>query len=367
MKLAIFGTGYVGLVTGACLAGAGNQVTCVDIDDKKIADLKKGVSPIYEPGLEDLLKSNFKKGRLVFSTNSEEAVAENDLIFITVGTPSGKNEEVDLEAVFQVAGQIGKYMQNEKIIVQKSTVPPGTGKKIETIINQELKERKKNIKANVVSNPEFLKEGDAVNDFKKPDRVIIGSNDEKSKKILQDIYASFMLKEKRIIFMNRESAELVKYACNVFLANKISFINLLARLAENTEADIKEVRQGMASDPRIGNEFLFSGLGFGGSCFPKDVAAFKIVLKQAGLSPSLVENIQTINSEQIDWFWQKIENRLKNIKEKTIGIWGAAFKANTDDIRESPAIKIMERILEKGGTIKIFDPEAMKNLFTTFL
>ncbi len=362
MKIAIFGTGYVGLVTGSCLAQTGNNVTCLDINRKKINFTKRGRCPIYEPELEELIKKNLKEKRLSFSTDLKKGIKENHILVIAVGTPSKGNGEADLSAVFEVAKQIGKNMNDEKIIVQKSTVPVGTGDKVERIIGEELKTRKKEINFSVVSNPEFLKEGSAVDDFMKPDRIIIGVENEKARIALEKIYYPFMRKGYRVIFMNRASAELTKYAANTMLATRISFINNLSRLAEKVGADAAMIREGIGSDRRIGKDFLYPSVGYGGSCFPKDVKALISVLRKNKVDVALFESVEKINKEQKDWFFDKISKYFKgNLKGKKIAVWGLAFKAETDDVRESAALYFVDKILNSGGIANVFDPEAQEN------
>ncbi len=362
MKIAIFGTGYVGLVAGACLAESGNSVTCLDVDKEKIEGLKKGKIPIFEPGLGAIVKRNAKDGRLIFSTNLSEGVKQNDVVMIAVGTPAGEGGEADLRIVFSVAETIGKNMNGQKVIIQKSTVPVGTGKKIKAIVNEQLKKRKKEIKFAVVSNPEFLKEGSAVNDFLKPDRIIVGSNQAWAAEIMRKIYSPFMKKGYRLIEMNRESAELTKYAANSMLATRISFINLVARLAEKVGADISDIRRGLGSDKRIGKDFLYASVGYGGSCFPKDVKALIKILEENEVDNDFFCQIEKINHEQREWFWRKIVKFYgDNLKDKTLAIWGLAFKAQTDDVRDSSALDIVNNALAEGVKVRLFDPEAQAN------
>ena len=367
MKIAIFGTGYVGLVSGACLAQSGNMITCVDIDKKKIEFIKKGNCPIYEPGLEELLKRNIEDKRLFFTANSAKAIEENDILFIAVGTPPKANGEADLGAVFGVAKTIGKQINKPKIIVQKSTVPVGTGKEVERIISKELKKRKKKIKFSVASNPEFLKEGSAVDDFMKPDRVIIGADDKKTIEELEKIYLPFMRKGYRVIFMNRASAELTKYAANSMLATRISFINCMARLAEVVGADIQMIKEGIGSDSRIGKAFLYPSIGYGGSCFPKDVKALISTIRKKGIDAGIFESVEKVNYDQKQWFLEKILKFCgNNLKNKKVAVWGLSFKAETDDVREAAALFFCDEFLRRGAKLNVFDPEAMKSFEKTF-
>jgi UDPglucose 6-dehydrogenase len=367
MRIAIFGTGYVGLVSGACLAQSGNTITCVDIDKKKIEFIKKGNCPIYEPGLEELIRKNTEEKRLFFTSNSKKAIEDNDILFVAVGTPPKENGEADLSAVFGVAETIGKNMNKPKIVVQKSTVPVGTGKKVEQIISKELKKRKKKLKFSVASNPEFLKEGSAVDDFMKPDRVIIGADDEKTKEELEKTYLPFMRKGYRVIFMNRASAELTKYAANSMLATRISFINCMARLAEEVGADIQMIKEGIGSDSRIGKAFLYPSIGYGGSCFPKDVKALISTIKENKIDAGIFESVEKVNHEQKQWFLEKILKFCKNnLKNRKIAVWGLAFKAETDDVRDAAALFFCDELAKRGAKLSIFDPEAMKTFEKSF-
>jgi UDPglucose 6-dehydrogenase len=367
MKLAIFGTGYVGLVSGACLAQSGNTITCVDIDKKKIEFIKKGNCPIYEPGLEELIQKNTEEKRLFFTSNSKKAIEDNDILFIAVGTPAKESGEADLSAVFGVAETIGKNMNKPKIVVQKSTVPVGTGKKVEEIISEELKKRKKKLKFSVASNPEFLKEGSAVDDFMKPDRVIIGADDEKTKEELEKMYLPFMRKGYRVIFMNRASAELTKYAANSMLATRISFINCMARLAEEVGADIQMIKEGIGSDSRIGKAFLYPSIGYGGSCFPKDVKALIATVKDNGVDAGIFESVEKVNYDQKQWFLEKILKFFQNnLKNKKIAVWGLSFKAETDDVRDAAALFFCDEFAKRGAKLNVFDPEAMKTFGQSF-
>ena len=355
MKITVIGTGYVGLVAGACLADMGNEVICIDNDTNKINQLKNGVIPIYEPGLEELVKANSKEGRLSFSSDLDNAVKISQVCFIAVGTPQGEDGSADLKYVFDVAKSIAKAMNEYKVIVNKSTVPVGTAQKVEQIVKENT-----NHPFDVVSNPEFLKQGNAVDDFLHPDRVIIGSNSDKATQIMQDIYAPFFRTGNRVIVMDVKSSEMTKYASNSFLATKISFMNEIANLCEKVGADAQMVRIGMSTDSRIGNKFLFPGLGYGGSCFPKDVKALVKTGMENNCEMKIVAAADEVNKKQREIFVNKIINRFKgNLQGKTIGIWGLAFKPKTNDMREAPAITIINKLLECGAKIQAFDPKAI--------
>lgn len=357
MKITVIGTGYVGLVAGACLADMGNEVICVDNDTNKINQLKNGVIPIYEPGLEELVKANSKEGRLSFSSDLDNAVKISQVCFIAVGTPQGEDGSADLKYVFDVAKSIAKAMNEYKVIVNKSTVPVGTAQKVEQIVKENT-----NHPFDVVSNPEFLKQGNAVDDFLHPDRVIIGSNSDKATQIMQDIYAPFFRTGNRVIVMDVKSSEMTKYASNSFLATKISFMNEIANLCEKVGADAQMVRIGMSTDSRIGNKFLFPGLGYGGSCFPKDVKALVKTGMENNCEMKIVAAADEVNKKQREIFANKIINRFKgNLQGKTIGIWGLAFKPKTNDMREAPAITIINKLLEFGAKIQAFDPKAIES------
>ena len=357
MKITVIGTGYVGLVAGACLADMGNEVICIDNDINKINQLKNGVIPIYEPGLEELVKANSKEGRLSFSSDLDNAVKISQVCFIAVGTPQGEDGSADLKYVFDVAKSIARAMNGYKVIVNKSTVPVGTAQKVEQIVKENT-----NHPFDVVSNPEFLKQGNAVDDFLHPDRVIIGSNSDKATQIMQDIYAPFFRTGNRVIVMDVKSSEMTKYASNSFLATKISFMNEIANLCEKVGADAQMVRIGMSTDSRIGNKFLFPGLGYGGSCFPKDVKALVKTGLENNCEMKIVAAADEVNKKQREIFVNKIINRFKgNLQGKTIGIWGLAFKPKTNDMREAPAITIINKLLEFGAKIQTFDPKAIES------
>ncbi|RME86753.1 MAG: UDP-glucose/GDP-mannose dehydrogenase family protein [Planctomycetota bacterium] len=361
MKITMMGTGYVGLVTGTCLAESGNHVVNVDIDEKKIQMLKEGKIPIYEPGLEDLVERNVKEGRLHFTTSVEEGVDHGDIIFLAVGTPSKADGSADLSYLEEAARGIGRYMKDYKIVVIKSTVPVGTHERIRKIIQEET-----NIPFDMVSNPEFLKEGTAVDDFMRPDRVVIGSSSEKAAQIMEDLYSPFVRTGHPILKMDNYSAEITKYAANAYLATRISFINEIALLCEKCNADVNKVRVGMGTDSRIGPRFLFPGLGFGGSCFPKDVRAIVQTGKDVGLELMVAEAALKVNQRQRELFLEKVLQRFPQPKGRSFAVWGLAFKPKTDDIREAPAIDIIRGLLEKGASISAYDPEAMENTRSIF-
>ncbi|MTI46792.1 UDP-glucose dehydrogenase family protein [Sporosalibacterium faouarense] len=359
-SIAIIGTGYVGLVTGACLSDFGLKVTCVDRSEDKIEKLNQGVIPIYEPGLEYIVERNFYYKRLDFTLDIEKTVKDNDVIFIAVGTPPQGDGNADLQHVKYVAQQIGQSMNRYKVIVNKSTVPVGTGKLVEQIIKDELKKRKVDYGFDVVSNPEFLREGSAVHDFTHPDRVVIGTESNKARKIMREVYRVLNINEVPFVETNLETAELIKYASNAFLAMKITFINEMANLCENVGAKVQEVARAMGRDGRISSKFLHPGPGYGGSCFPKDTRALVEIGKKYNSPITLIETTIAANERQKNKMVEKIQNELNDLKGKTIGILGVAFKANTDDTRESSALTIMEQLANKGAKIKVYDPCAME-------
>lgn len=362
MDISLIGTGYVGLITGICLAEFGMNVMCMDIDIEKIKKLKKGTLPIYEPGLEELLKKNYNEGRIKFSTDIKKAVKHGKVIFIAVGTPALENDSADLQYVFQVVKEIGTYMEEYKVIVDKSTVPVGTGQRVKNEIKNILKQREKDIPFDVVSNPEFLREGRALKDFMKPDRIVIGAESEKAIDIMKSIYRMQSMIDIPLIITNIETSEIIKYASNSFLSTKISFINEIANMCELCGADVSIVSRAMGLDTRIGPQFLNPGPGFGGSCFPKDTKAIVSIGKEIGYVPQIVESVITVNENQRDLMVKKIERIVGNLENKVITILGLAFKPETDDIREAPSIYIIQEILEKHGKIKVFDPQAMENM-----
>ena len=356
MNITVIGTGYVGLVAGACLADMGNQVICVDNNLDKLEKLKKGIIPIYEPGLEELVKFNVLEGRLEFSADIESAVKVSEVCFIAVGTPLGEDGSADLQYVFGVAESIAKAMNGYKVIVDKSTVPVGTAEKVTELIKANT-----NFPFDVVSNPEFLKQGNAVDDFLSPDRVIIGSNSDKATQIMQEIYAPFFRTGNRVIVMDVKSAEMTKYAANSFLATKISFMNEIANLCEKIGANAEMVRVGITTDSRIGNKFLFPGLGYGGSCFPKDVKALIKTGAEFGCDMSIIKSADDTNKKQRKLFVDKIINKFgEDLNGKTFAVWGLAFKPKTNDMREAPAITIINDLLKRGAKISAYDPKAIE-------
>jgi len=358
MHIGIIGTGYVGLVTGACFAEFGVSVTCIDKDEKKIGLLRSGAIPFYEPGLDDLVKRNVQQGRLTFSTNIEDAVEGALVIFIAVGTPPRGDGSADLSYVEEVARQIASSMKGYKVIVTKSTVPVGTGRKIREIVSKSLKEK---IDFDVVSNPEFLREGAAIEDFMRPNRVVIGSESEQATAIMKDLYRPLYLIETPFVITNIETAELIKYASNSFLAVKISFINEMANLCEKVGADVHMVAKGMGLDGRIGRKFLHPGAGFGGSCFPKDTRALVQIGDESAAEMGIVKAAIKANEEQKDRMVDKVLNEMKDIKGKKIGILGLSFKPNTNDMREAPSLHIIGRLLDAGADVKVYDPVAMED------
>jgi len=363
----MIGTGYVGLVTGTCFAESGNDVVCVDTNEKKINDLKNGIIPIYEPGLDSLVKRNVEEERLSFTTNLEEAVKKSLLLFIAVGTPPGEDGSADLQHVLAVARGIGRCMNEFKIIVDKSTVPVGTGARVRAAIQEELAGRGENIPFDVVSNPEFLKEGNAIDDFMKPDRVVIGCEDVRTGELMKELYSPFVRTGKPILTMDIASAEMTKYAANAMLATKISFMNDIANLCEKLGVDISQVRQGIGSDSRIGYPFIFPGAGYGGSCFPKDVQALVKMGEQNNYHLQILEAVEAVNERQKKVLFNKLKARFgAELKNKTIAVWGLAFKPNTDDMREAPSIVLIENLLAEGAKVKAYDPEAMKEAHKVF-
>ncbi len=358
MKISVVGTGYVGLVTGTCFAETGNNVTCIDIDVEKVANMKKGIIPIYEPGLEELFKRNIDEGRISFSTNLAEGIKNAEIIFLALPTPSGDDGSADLSYIMKVAEQLGPLLEQYTVIVDKSTVPVGTSEKVESAIAKNCK-----VDFDVVSNPEFLREGVAVDDFMKPDRVVIGTSSEKAKKVMEKLYAPFVRQGNPIYIMDEKSAELTKYAANAFLAMKISFMNEIANLAEIVGADVDMIRKGIGSDTRIGKQFLYAGTGYGGSCFPKDVKALAKTSNDHQFDFKILKSVMEVNTKQKTILIPKIKKYFNNdLKGKTIAIWGLAFKPNTDDIREAPALDIIHELLKEGVKINAFDPEARENV-----
>jgi UDPglucose 6-dehydrogenase len=362
MKICVIGAGYVGLVAATCLAEMGNDVICVEKDKNKLAKLKKGIIPIYEPGLEELIKANVAEMRLIFSNDLDDAVKKSQVCIIAVGTPQSEDGAADLTAVLEVAKDIAKSMNDYKVIVHKSTVPVGTAEKVTELIKKETK-----FEFDIVSNPEFLKQGAAVEDFLKPDRVVIGSNSKRATEIMQELYAPFLRTGNPVIIMDVKSAEMTKYAANSFLAVKISYINEIANICEKVGADIEMVRTGMCADKRIGSQFLFPGLGYGGSCFPKDVKAMIKTAKEFCCEHKILLSADETNKEQRHMFLKKIFNKYgQDVKGKTFALWGLAFKPKTNDMREAPAITIIEELLAHGAKIVAYDPKATENAKAIF-
>ncbi|WP_118973759.1 UDP-glucose dehydrogenase family protein [Taibaiella koreensis] len=361
MKIIVVGTGYVGLVTGACLSDVGAEVVCVDIDQQKIDNLRKGILPIYEPGLEEIVHRNAQKGRLSFSTDIASDIAEADAVFIAVGTPEGEDGSADLKYVIAVAGQIGAYLQDYAVVVTKSTVPVGSSVKVKQAIAESMARHGRSVPFDVASNPEFLKEGAAINDFMSPDRIVIGVESDRAAKVMEQIYKPFLLNGFRIIFMDIPSAEMTKYAANAMLATRISFMNDIANLCEILGADINQVRSGIGSDPRIGNKFLYAGIGYGGSCFPKDVKALMRSGEQHGHPLKMLEIVEEINEKQKLTLFRKLCRILgTDLTGKKIAVWGLSFKPQTDDMREAPSIAIIRALVHAGAEVRAYDPVAMK-------
>ncbi|MFH1299279.1 MAG: UDP-glucose/GDP-mannose dehydrogenase family protein [Patescibacteria group bacterium] len=359
MNIAVIGTGYVGLVTGTCLAELGNSVICIDIDEKKISELKEGIIPIYEPGLEELVKRNYKECRLSFTTDAKAAIQASEVVFSAVGTPPDKDHRADLTAVMKVAETFGKHLSGYKVFVNKSTVPVGTSERVREVIE----ETSGKTDFDVVDNPEFLREGTAVKDFMNPDRIVVGINkkSKKAKEVMEKVYMPLVRAGRPLLFTDIHSAEIIKYASNSFLATKISFINEVANFCELVGADITEVARGVGLDDRIGPRFLHAGIGYGGSCFPKDVQAFIQTGKDKGYEFLILEATEEVNQTQKLRLFNKLKAEISDLEGKTIAIWGLAFKPKTDDMREAPAIRIIERLLEEKANIQAFDPVSMKN------
>ncbi|MCL1851259.1 MAG: UDP-glucose/GDP-mannose dehydrogenase family protein [Bacteroidetes bacterium] len=361
MKIAIVGTGYVGLVTATCLAEVGLNLICVDVDEAKIEKLKKGISPIYEPGLNDMLQQNIKKGRLIFTTSLAEVMPEVDVLFSAVGTPPDEDGSADLQYVLDVARTIGANMQKYALVITKSTVPVGTAKLVSNAVQQELDKRGARIEFDVASNPEFLREGDAINDFMKPDRIVCGVSSAKAQKILEKIYAPFILNGHPVIFTDIASAEMIKYAANAMLATRISFMNDIANLCEIVGADVNMVRKGIGSDTRIGSKFLYAGVGYGGSCFPKDVKALIKTADGYGYTLEILKAVEKVNDKQKIVLFNKLNKYFQgDLKGKHIALLGLAFRPNTDDMREAPALSLIEKLNEAGCSIYAYDPVAME-------
>ncbi|MBO4580951.1 MAG: UDP-glucose/GDP-mannose dehydrogenase family protein [Bacteroidales bacterium] len=360
MKTIIVGTGYVGLVTGACFSEMGIPTICIDIDEKKVENLKKGILPIYEPGLEDIVEKNYKAGRLNFSTSLKDVLSDADVIFTAVGTPPDEDGSADLQYVLEVAKTIGMYMNEYKLVVTKSTVPVGTAKLVKETIKNELQKRNLNIDFDVASNPEFLKEGNAVKDFMSPDRVVIGVESPRAEELLTKLYRPFLLNNFRVIFMDIASAEMTKYAANAMLATRISFMNDIANLCEKVGADVNMVRKGIGTDNRIGNKFLYAGCGYGGSCFPKDVKALIKIGEKHGYTMKVISAVEEVNENQKQILYHKVKDYFKgDLKGKTLAMWGLSFKPETDDMREAPSIVLIRELLNAGCKIQAYDPVAM--------
>ena len=360
MNIAIVGTGYVGLVSGTCFSEMGINVTCVDVDEKKIENLKKGVISIYEPGLEDMVRKNIQAGRLNFTTDLADVLDDVEIVFSAVGTPPDEDGSADLKYVLAVAKAIGKNIKKYTVVVTKSTVPVGTAKKVKETIQAELDKRGENVKFDVASNPEFLKEGAAIKDFMSPDRVVVGIESEKAKEIMSRLYKPFMLVSDRLIFTDIPSAEMIKYAANSMLATRISFMNDIANLCELVGADVNMVRKGIGTDTRIGKKFLYAGCGYGGSCFPKDVKALIKTAQKVGYDMEVLQAVESVNEKQKSILFNKLMKHFNgDIKGKTIAIWGLAFKPETDDMREAPALALIDKIISVGASVKVYDPIAM--------
>lgn len=360
MKITIIGTGYVGLVTGTCFSEMGNEVYCVDVIEEKIESLKQGIVPIYEPGLEELIKKNYARGNLHFTTDLSEGLSNSDICFIAVGTPMGEDGSADLQYVYNVADEIGCLINHDIVVVDKSTVPVGTADEVKKIIHNKLEQRGLNYNISLVSNPEFLKEGNAVNDFMRPDRIIVGTDDEEAAELMEILYEPFTKNHERMIIMDTRSAEMTKYAANSMLANRISFMNEMANICDKIGANIDEVRKGMGSDSRIGSSFLYPGCGYGGSCFPKDVTALIKTATDNGYTPKLLQSVEEVNNNQKYYLINKIvEVYGEDLSGLTFAIWGLAFKPETDDMREAPSIILIKELLKRGSTVNVYDPKAM--------
>ena len=360
MKIAIVGTGYVGLVSGACFAEMGVEVTCVDINEEKIKMLSEGKVPIYEPGLEEMVVRNFREGRLRFTTRLTDCLDEVEAVFSAVGTPPDEDGSADLSYVLQVAREVGQNMNHYVVLVTKSTAPVGTAQKVKAVIAEELAARKVEIEFDVASNPEFLKEGAAVKDFMSPDRVVVGVESERARKLMQRLYAPFMMTNNRILFTDIPSAEMIKYAANSMLATRISFMNDIANLCELVGADVNMVRKGIGADTRIGSKFLYPGCGYGGSCFPKDVKALIQTARQQGYEMRVLQAVEEVNERQKSVLFQKLSSHFGgDLKGKTVALWGLAFKAETDDMREATSLVIIRQLLDAGCEVRVFDPVAM--------
>ena len=362
MNIAIVGTGYVGLVTGTCFSEMGAHVTCVDVDEQKIEDLKRGIIPIYEPGLETLVHKNTKSGRLQFTTRLEDVINHVDIVFSAVGTPPDEDGSADLKYVLEVARNIGRHLNHYIVVVTKSTVPVGTAKKVKAVIEEELQKRGANVEFDVASNPEFLEEGNAVKDFMSPDRVVVGVDSERARKLMARLYKPFMIVSDRLIFTDIASAEMIKYAANSMLATRISFMNDIANLCELVGADVNMVRKGIGSDTRIGKKFLYAGCGYGGSCFPKDVKALIKTAANMGYPMRVLQAVEEVNADQKLVLYKKIVSHFggeEQLKGKVVAMWGLAFKPETDDMREAPSLVLIDKLIKAGAIVKVYDPVAM--------
>ena len=359
MKIAIVGTGYVGLVSGACFAEMGLDITCVDIDAEKIEGLNAGVIPIYEPGLEELVRRNVEAGRLHFTTDLTECLPHVEVVFSAVGTPPDEDGSADLKYVLDVARTFGRHIRKYTVLVTKSTVPVGTAQKVRAVIEEELEKRGCKVPFDVASNPEFLKEGAAIKDFMSPDRVVVGVESERARKLMAKLYRPFLITNFRVLFMDIPSAEMTKYAANAMLATRISFMNDIANLCDLVGANVDMVRKGIGADTRIGSKFLYPGCGYGGSCFPKDVKALARTAREYGYTMGVIEAVEAVNERQKEIVVKKLQDKLGTLRGKTIALWGLAFKPETDDMREAPALVVIEKLLEAGASVKVYDPVAM--------
>ena len=361
MKIAVVGTGYVGLVTGTCLAEVGTDVACIDIDQQKIDNLKKGIMPIYEPGLENLVLRNYKKEKLHFTTSLAEGIKDADIAFIAVGTPPGEDGSADLQYVLAVASEIGKNMNSYGVVVTKSTVPVGTAEKVRGAVQNELDKRGVDLTFDIASNPEFLKEGAAIQDFMKPDRIVVGVDSEQAEGVMNRLYKPFIMNGHPLIFMDIPSAEMTKYAANAMLATRISFMNDIANLCERMGADVNAVRKGIGSDPRIGSRFIYAGIGYGGSCFPKDVKALIKTARENDYTMRILEAVEEVNDNQKSVLFDKLISSIGvNLAGKKFAMWGLSFKPNTDDMREAPSLVLIDKIIRAGGSVTAYDPVAME-------
>lgn len=368
MKIAVVGTGYVGLVTGACLSDFGNDVYCVDVDKEKIRELSNGVVSIYEPGLDSLVKNNYEEGRLKFTTDIKKALENSDICFIAVGTPMGEDGSADLQYVLGVAESIGKHMTHHMYVIDKSTVPVGTADKVKAVIQKKLDERKSNLTFDVISNPEFLKEGTAIADCSRPDRIVVGVNNAEAAEVMKELYLPLVRNNENIIFMDIASAEMTKYTANAMLATKISFMNEISNICEVVGADVNKVRMGIGSDNRIGFHFIYAGCGYGGSCFPKDVQALIRTSSELGYDTKILNAVEQVNSEQKKVIPAKITKRFgENLENMTFAVWGLAFKPDTDDMRQAASITIIEELTKRGAKVKAYDPKASLEAQTCYL